>query len=351
MDNIEAVTALLERPVAYHPILAKVLKSVSAAVMLSQGIYWQRKTDKEKDGWFWVTSDQWFEQTGITSESQLTARRVLKSAGIWEERLFGLPAKMHYRVNVSGLVAVISGYLESGQPVAVDSRNKKRESPRSSGGKFRKLDAVDSRNEYTNTEITSETNSETTFPDAGAPGQASPLRGEEISVSEEKTAPAGKALPGGAPKKNWAKEMATTFDKVNEEKHRTAGLPYIAFNWKIKEPENFKHLKNLRELAIVGDFKAKYGSLPNDDELEKAIEAIFFRAWDYFKHIQGDKGGAIHYTPESIYRCYNTLKTFKNGNNNGNVKSTRNGAGTRPAETPLGRGIGLDGSPTAKWGY
>jgi len=189
------------------------------------------------------------------------------------------------------------------------------------------------------------------LPDAGAPGQTPPLRGEEISFSEEKPATAGKAFPGGGPKKNWSKIMATIFDQVNEQKNRELGMPYIAFNWRIKEVENFKHLKNLRELAITEDFKAKYGNNPNEDELEKAIEAIFVRAWDYFKHIQGDKGGAIHYTPESIYRSYNTLKTFKNSNNNGNIKSTRNGAGSKPAQHPFGRGIGLDSSPTAKFGY
>lgn len=84
--------------------------------------------------------------------------------------------------------------------------------------------------------------------------------------------------------------------------------------------------------------------------MSDAVDAIFDRAWEYFRHIQSDKGGAIHFTPESIYRSYNTLKTFKNGNN-GNIKSTRNGAGAKPPESPFGRGIGLDSSPNAKFGY
>lgn len=345
MQNIKAVTALLERPVAYHPVLAKAFKSVPAAAMLSQGIYWQQKSN-DPNGWFWVTADQWWEQTGVTEESQQTARKVLRNAGVWEEKLMGLPAKMHYRVNVETLVAVISGYLESGKQVAVDSRNKKPENPRTSGGKFRRHVAVDSGNEYTTIENSSETNQETTFSGAGAPGHQSPLRGEGVHLDED-PAPAGKASPGGGPKKNWAKEMATAFDQTNESKHRAAGLPYTAFNWQIKEPENFRHLKNLRTIGIKPDFIKKYGREPDEDEMALAVEAIFSRAWDYFKHIQGDKGGAIHFTPESIYRSYNTLKTF---NNNGN-KSTRNGSGTKPPQSAFGRGIGLDSSKTAKFGY
>lgn len=180
------------------------------------------------------------------------------------------------------------------------------------------------------------------FPDAIAPDLPKGTAIDDVLPEE--------TLMTMGPKKNWPRIMATIFDQVNEEKSREIGIPHVKFNWKIKEAENFKHLKNLKDIGIIPDFETRFSQKPNDDELEKAIKAVFRLAWNYFRHIQADKGGAIHFTPESIYRSYNTLKTFKNGNSNG-IKSPRNGAGAKPAETGLGRGIGLDGSPTAEWGY
>lgn len=139
---IDAISQLLESPVAYHAVLAKALRSVPAAVMLSQGIYWQRQAEKAGRDTFWMTIEGWYEQTGITPESQNTARRVLRNAGFWHEMLVGMPAKTHYRIDVPALVTVITGYLETRQQVTVDYRNKPRVMPRTSHGKFRQHSTV-----------------------------------------------------------------------------------------------------------------------------------------------------------------------------------------------------------------
>lgn len=147
--SISAVKHLLSSPVAYHPILARALGSVPAAVMLSQGIYWQNKSEQDGGTTFFLTAEEWFNQTGVTEDAQKTARKVLGKAGFWHEKLMGMPARMHYRIDVDALVAVIDQYLKTATPVAVDYRNKKREKPRTSSGKFRQQVAVNYGNKET----------------------------------------------------------------------------------------------------------------------------------------------------------------------------------------------------------
>lgn len=140
--------------VSFHAIFAKAFNSVSTGLMLSQALFYQEgarfkklvEIDNEK--WFAKTSDEWFDDTGITEEAQRTAREKLKSAGIMHEIRAGAPATMHYRIDTNSLVAVISRYLETGKSIAVDNRNKKREITRTESGKFRQLKAVNSGNSY-----------------------------------------------------------------------------------------------------------------------------------------------------------------------------------------------------------
>lgn len=144
--KVSVIKELLKRPIAYHGILAKAIRSVPAAVMVSQGLYWQGKAEDSGAAWFYVTAEDWYDQTGVTKEAQLTARKHLAKLGFWEERLFGMPARMHFQIDIDALVAVINQYLETGKPVAGDYRNKLREKPRTSSGKFRQQAAVNYRN-------------------------------------------------------------------------------------------------------------------------------------------------------------------------------------------------------------
>lgn len=114
--------------------------------MVSQGLYWQEKAEAAGSEWFYVTAEDWYDQTGVTVEMQATARKLLKSFGFWSERRFGIPAKMHYKIDMDALVTVIYRYLETGISLSVDNRSKKRELTRTSSGKFRQLDTVKNRN-------------------------------------------------------------------------------------------------------------------------------------------------------------------------------------------------------------
>lgn len=152
MGNDTLQSILGSKTVSFHAIFAKAIGSVSAAVMLSQAFFWQEKA-KYKDGieigdhvFFQKTADDWYDETGLTKEQQLTARKHLRSSGIIDEKLAGLPATIHYRVDIECLVAVINRYLSSGFTVAVNNRNKTRLNPRTGNGKFRQQETVNSGN-------------------------------------------------------------------------------------------------------------------------------------------------------------------------------------------------------------
>ena len=102
-----SITDLLIRPVAYHPALARVLGSITAAVMLSQGIYW-RIPDKRPPGcpgedWWYHSIDDWVKETALSRHEQQTARKVLAKTAFWEERKQGIPCRIWYRIDLAEL--------------------------------------------------------------------------------------------------------------------------------------------------------------------------------------------------------------------------------------------------------
>ena len=109
MTSSEAATLLesaLRRPVAYHRAFADISGKVSAGLMLSQAWYWTPRTKKE-DGWFYKTRNEWREETGMTRTEQETARKRLVKLGLLEEKLAGMPAKLHFRVNRERLISLL----------------------------------------------------------------------------------------------------------------------------------------------------------------------------------------------------------------------------------------------------
>ena len=93
---------ILSRPIAFHPCFVKITGSVNAALMLSQAMYWSKKT-KDKEGWFYKSRDEWFTETCLTRREQEGARKLLRNTGIWKERRAGSPAKLYYRLDLERL--------------------------------------------------------------------------------------------------------------------------------------------------------------------------------------------------------------------------------------------------------
>lgn len=145
MSKEEIQSILGAKTVSFNSLFAKATGSVTAAVLLSQAIFWQEKakfkTDTlefEGEQYFSKTGAEWFEETGLSVEQQKTARVPLVRAGILKEKRAGLPAKMYFRVDIEALVSGISGYLNQGRTVSGFSGYLKTENPRTGSGKFRK---------------------------------------------------------------------------------------------------------------------------------------------------------------------------------------------------------------------
>lgn len=96
--NVIKFSDLFDRPIAFHRAFVRLTKSVTAGLLLSQAVYWSKRTNNE-EGWFWKTQEEWFEETGLTRREQESSRDILRGLGILEEKRAGMPAKIFYRIN------------------------------------------------------------------------------------------------------------------------------------------------------------------------------------------------------------------------------------------------------------
>jgi hypothetical protein len=108
-----SILDLLQRPIAFHRPLAEVAGSCNGGVFLSQALYWSRRSSLE-DGWFYKTSDEWFEETCLSRREQETVRKHLVSIGVLEEERRGVPAKLHFRLNTHVLERELERAVEEG---------------------------------------------------------------------------------------------------------------------------------------------------------------------------------------------------------------------------------------------
>jgi len=109
-QELANVWPLLGRHIAFHRRLVDLTANVKAALLLSQTIYWTRhgRDIEQRDGWFYKTSEQWEMETGLSAKEQCTARLVLRELTILSERRIGLPAKLHFRLAVDRLGALLA---------------------------------------------------------------------------------------------------------------------------------------------------------------------------------------------------------------------------------------------------
>ncbi len=98
---------LLDRPIAFHRCFVTLTGSVTAALMLSQALYWQQRA-KSDDGWWFKTRDDWTEETGMARREQEGARKKLRNLGILQEDLRGVPATLWYKVDETRLLEAIT---------------------------------------------------------------------------------------------------------------------------------------------------------------------------------------------------------------------------------------------------
>jgi hypothetical protein len=88
----------LGRAVAYYPNLKNITGSTTATILLCQFLYWSPKS-QGRDGWIWKTSEEIEEETGLTYNEQVTARKILVEKGFIIEQYKRLDHYMRFRVN------------------------------------------------------------------------------------------------------------------------------------------------------------------------------------------------------------------------------------------------------------
>ena len=142
----EAIRALLfDRPIAYHPLLARITGSVNAGVLLSQFLYWTPRTT-DPDGWFWKTGDEITDETALTRKEQESARKLLKRSGLVTEVRRGVPARLFYRVDMTRLTCAL-GEIKSSPNGETGCDQRGNQDPPRGATKYRR--AGESRSEST----------------------------------------------------------------------------------------------------------------------------------------------------------------------------------------------------------
>ncbi|HFQ4959224.1 TPA: hypothetical protein ACGUPM_002677 [Vibrio vulnificus] len=95
----------LDRPVAFHRAFVKLGVGVTGALMLSQALYWQNRTNSS--GWFYKTQQEWEEETGLTRRELDTARKRLRDLGILLEKKQGVPCRVFYQISEPNLIGAL----------------------------------------------------------------------------------------------------------------------------------------------------------------------------------------------------------------------------------------------------
>lgn len=142
---------VLDRPIAFHRCFVTITGSVTAAVMLSQAVYWSTRT-QDPDGWFWKTQADWEEETGLTRREQETARKTLRNLGLIEENLAGVPATLHFKVNKVALKASMANCAKPS--MAESAKLVCTKAPNLNGGKRQSLLCISENTTETTTETT-----------------------------------------------------------------------------------------------------------------------------------------------------------------------------------------------------
>ena len=104
----------LEKPIAFYPQLAKALGGIEEAIFIQQLYYWSDKS-KNKEGWIYKSKKEWEDETTLTKYQQDRIVKKLKNKKIIEVKLKGVPATLHYKLNIQMLQKAITRCWETRQ--------------------------------------------------------------------------------------------------------------------------------------------------------------------------------------------------------------------------------------------
>lgn len=111
-QHTDAMMGLLHGDyVVYYPRVAEICGNIKSAILLSQALSWTSgylRQNPGREGWFWKTREEWFQETGLSRWEQENARERLRELGLLEEKRMGAPPKLFFRVNLDALGRLLS---------------------------------------------------------------------------------------------------------------------------------------------------------------------------------------------------------------------------------------------------
>jgi len=120
--------ALAGRKIVFNATLCEALgDDIHATLLLGQLLFWQEHAEwkpefvaiESKGEARWMFAKTWNEIQAVTRikrDTQQKAREVLQRLGLVETVLHGMPAKLHYWVNVPAIEALMTDFLTTGRP-------------------------------------------------------------------------------------------------------------------------------------------------------------------------------------------------------------------------------------------
>lgn len=231
--NKQCLLSVLQRPIAFHRIFAQLSGSVTAGLFFSQLFYWHDK-GSDPDGWIYKTYSEWTEETTMSRKELDTARRKLKNLHLLEEKLCGVPAVLHYRINFDRLSELLN--CSENNPTSTNCNDRKGQTSLTERGK---LESTKRTNSPLYTEITSETTSsrgddvDSTNSDPFYTGRAKQIAKEVVKVQRKFEGP--KNFITDAP---WGR-LADELGKSGVSIHKEFEKYLIAIHSDKKDPEAY----------------------------------------------------------------------------------------------------------------
>lgn len=133
---------LHQRPISYYPIYRDITNSSTAAILLSQLMFWFSYKDK-----FYKTDLEFKTETRLTDNELRSAKKAIKNLSFIKVAREGIPAKTYYEIDWQKYETTLLEFANS--TVSLNSPNKtgeKNEDPQSSLVKSTKLDSLNSPN-------------------------------------------------------------------------------------------------------------------------------------------------------------------------------------------------------------
>lgn len=127
MDKLQILFEQLnEKPIIYHRIYAKITESVTAGLLLSQLVYWN-KVMKNKE--FYKTDEEFCQELCMGLYELRNAKNALTKLNLVSIKRRGIPRKTHYKVNILAIITLITSVGENPTQVLGKTQHKREGKP------------------------------------------------------------------------------------------------------------------------------------------------------------------------------------------------------------------------------